>query len=264
MLAALDERLLASPPGAGRRGATRLGRRRAPGASRGRSSRRGPRLRHLPYRSPRRRGRARAASVAGDSRAPDRRHRRRARTACTALRAGRARGHRLASSHVWSLRVLRAGHENLCDRPEFTGWTVDGGYAEYVVAPEAFVYPIPAGFADLRGGPAALRGHHRLSLAATLGNRHGVAARPHRLRRGRARGDSGRAPLGRRGLRDHPRAPSPRPGPCELGAVWAGGAAKSPPSVSTPPSCSPLPVSSSHRRSRCSARGACSCSAAST
>jgi propanol-preferring alcohol dehydrogenase len=50
------------------------------------------------------------------------------------------------------------GMENLCDAPVFTGYSVNGGYAEYAVANANFVYPLPEGLDDLHAAPMLCAG----------------------------------------------------------------------------------------------------------
>ena len=100
-------------------------------------------------------------------------------------------------------RYCTSGRENLCDRARFTGYDLDGGYAEWAVADERFCFPIPDGYGDLAGRAAALRRADRLPLAAP--RRRRGAARPLRLRRGRAHRRAGGASRGAASLRVHPR-----------------------------------------------------------
>ncbi len=66
----------------------------------------------------------------------------------------------------------RSGRENLCDSPEFTGYSVNGGFAEHTIAHEDFVYPIPDGFHDLQAAPllcAGIIGFRCLRLSGIAG-----------------------------------------------------------------------------------------------
>jgi propanol-preferring alcohol dehydrogenase len=63
----------------------------------------------------------------------------------------------------------RGGLENLCPNARFTGYDVDGGYAEYAVAPADFCYPIPAIFSDENAAPllcAGIIGYRSYRLTA--------------------------------------------------------------------------------------------------
>ena len=118
--------------------------------------------------------------------------------------------------------------ENLCLHARFTGYHVDGGYADYAVAPEAYVYPIPSAFSDDEVAPllcAGIIGYRALRLSAVKpGQRlglYGFGASAHiAIQVARHWGCS----VFVCSLREEHRALAR-----ELGAVWVGGAADSPP-----------------------------------
>jgi propanol-preferring alcohol dehydrogenase len=61
-----------------------------------------------------------------------------------------------------------SGRENLCFEAKFTGYQVDGGYAEYAVVPARFAYPIPSIFSDDQAAPllcAGIIGYRALRLS---------------------------------------------------------------------------------------------------
>ncbi len=118
--------------------------------------------------------------------------------------------------------------ENLCLHARFTGYHVDGGYADYAVAPEAYVYPIPSAFSDDEVAPllcAGIIGYRALRLSGVKpGQRlglYGFGASAHiAIQVARHWGCS----VFVCSLREEHRALAR-----ELGAVWVGGAADSPP-----------------------------------
>ena len=118
--------------------------------------------------------------------------------------------------------------ENLCPSAEFTGYHVDGGYAEYAVVPESFAYPIPKAFTDDEVAPllcAGIIGYRALRLSGVKpGQRlglYGFGASAHiTIQVARHWGCS----VYVCSLREEHRALAR-----ELGAVWVGGAAESPP-----------------------------------
>jgi alcohol dehydrogenase, propanol-preferring len=64
-------------------------------------------------------------------------------------------------------RYCQSERENLCDYAQFTGYQLDGGYAEYTVADERFCFPIPTGYPDLQAAPllcAGLIGYRSLMM----------------------------------------------------------------------------------------------------
>ena len=118
--------------------------------------------------------------------------------------------------------------ENLCSSAEFTGYHVDGGYAEYAVVPESFAYPIPKAFTDKEVAPllcAGIIGYRALRLSGVNpGQRlglYGFGASAHiTIQIARQWGCA----VYVCSLREEHRALAR-----ELGAVWVGGAAESPP-----------------------------------
>ena len=118
--------------------------------------------------------------------------------------------------------------ENLCPSAQFTGYHVDGGYAEYAVVPESFAYPIPKAFTDEEVAPllcAGIIGYRALRLSGVKpGQRlglYGFGASAHiTIQVARHWGCS----VYVCSLREEHRALAR-----ELGAVWVGGAAESPP-----------------------------------
>jgi alcohol dehydrogenase, propanol-preferring len=125
-------------------------------------------------------------------------------------------------------RYCRAGQENLCDDARFTGYTVDGGYAAYTVADERYCFPISDAYTDIEAAP--------LMCAGLIGYRSLVKA-----------GDAERLGIYGFGAAAHIIAQVAvfqgrevyaftRPGDTdgqqfarELGAIWAGDSATTPP-----------------------------------
>jgi len=118
--------------------------------------------------------------------------------------------------------------ENLCPSAQFTGYHVDGGYAEYAVVPESFAYPIPKAFTDGEVAPllcAGIIGYRALRLSGVKrGQRlglYGFGASAHiTIQIARHWGCT----VYVCSLREEHRALAR-----ELGAVWVGGEAESPP-----------------------------------
>jgi len=118
--------------------------------------------------------------------------------------------------------------ENLCPSAQFTGYHVDGGYAEYAVVPESFAYPIPKAFTDEEVAPllcAGIIGYRALRLSGVKpGQRlgiYGFGASAHiTIQVARHWGCT----VYVCSLREEHRALAR-----ELGAVWVGSAAESPP-----------------------------------
>ena len=118
--------------------------------------------------------------------------------------------------------------ENVCSSAEFTGYHVDGGYAEYAVVPESFAYPIPKAFTDDEVAPllcAGIIGYRALRLSGVKSGQrlglYGFGASAHiTIQVARHWGCS----VYVCSLREEHRALAR-----ELGAVWVGGAAESPP-----------------------------------
>jgi propanol-preferring alcohol dehydrogenase len=120
------------------------------------------------------------------------------------------------------------GRENLCLSARFTGYQVDGGYAEYAVATARYVYPIPRSFSDEEAAPllcAGIIGYRALRLSGIQpGQRlglYGFGASAHiAIQVARHRGCS----VYVCSLREEHRRLAR-----ELGAVWVGEAAQTPP-----------------------------------
>ena len=118
--------------------------------------------------------------------------------------------------------------ENLCPSAQFTGYHVDGGYAEYAVVPESFAYPIPKAFTDEEAAPllcAGIIGYRALRLSGVKPDQrlglYGFGASAHiTIQIARHWGCT----VYVCSLREEHRALAR-----ELGAVWVGGAAESPP-----------------------------------
>jgi propanol-preferring alcohol dehydrogenase len=134
------------------------------------------------------------------------------------------------NSACGACRHCLAGNENLC--PEFvaTGRDVDGGYAQRMIVPERFAHPIPDGLADASAAPLLCAGAigYRSLRSTGLGNgkRLGLTGF----------GASGHLVLAM-ALRRYPfmevyvfaRNPEERAFAQELGAVWTGDTAATPP-----------------------------------
>jgi propanol-preferring alcohol dehydrogenase len=125
-------------------------------------------------------------------------------------------------------RYCVSGRENLCPRARFTGYDIDGGYAEAMVADERFCFPIPHGYPDLQAAPllcAGLIGYRALRMcgdAETIGF-YGFGSSAHILCQVAA--GQGRRVFAFTRPGDEEGQAFAR----ELGAVWAGGAAETPP-----------------------------------
>jgi propanol-preferring alcohol dehydrogenase len=128
-------------------------------------------------------------------------------------------------------RFCLSGRENLCETADFTGWTVDGGYATHLLAAADFVHPIPSPLTDAQAAPllcAGIIGYRCLRLSgiqnwrgARLGI-YGFGAAGHiAIQIARARGAE--VYVCTRDREHHQRLAR------ELGAVWAGDAAATPP-----------------------------------
>jgi len=122
----------------------------------------------------------------------------------------------------------KRGAENLCDRARFTGYDLDGGYAEYALADARFCFAIPASYDDLTAAPllcAGLIGYRSLVMAGeaeTLGL-YGFGAAAHiiaQVARYQGREVFAFTRPGDRAAQEFAR---------ELGAVWAGSSAETPP-----------------------------------
>jgi len=122
----------------------------------------------------------------------------------------------------------RSGRENLCAQARFTGYDIDGGYAEYTVAHERFCFPLPPEYGDVAAAPllcAGLIGYRALRLAgeAPRLGLYGFGAAAHiAVQVARHRGQEVYAftKPGDAAGQDFARG---------LGAVWAGGSDRTPP-----------------------------------
>jgi propanol-preferring alcohol dehydrogenase len=122
----------------------------------------------------------------------------------------------------------RSGRENLCLQAVFTGYHRDGGYADYAVAPASFLYPIPGEFTDVEAAPllcAGIIGFRALRLSGVQpGQRlglYGFGASAHiTIQVAKHWG----CEVYVCSLREEHQALAR-----ELGAVWVGGAAATPP-----------------------------------
>jgi len=123
----------------------------------------------------------------------------------------------------------RKGMENLCENALFTGYTINGGYAEYVVANEQFCFPLPTQYASASGSPllcAGLIGYRSYRMigehATNLGI-YGFGAAAHILTQVAVYEGKHVYAFTRRGdIEGQSFA-------LELGAIWAGDSAQSPP-----------------------------------
>jgi len=127
-------------------------------------------------------------------------------------------------------RYCIEGNENLCPDFRATGRDVDGGYAEYMTVPEDFAHPIPALFSDLEAAPllcAGAIGYRSLRLTG-LQDRQNLGLTGF--------GASGHLVLKmvqqlypRTKVFVFARSAAERAFARELGAVWAGDTAETPP-----------------------------------
>jgi len=124
------------------------------------------------------------------------------------------------------------GAENLCAEFRATGRDVNGGYAEYMVVPERFAYPIPAIFTDAEAAP--------LLCAGAIGYRSVALTNMAKGKRIGLTGFGASAHLVLKMIRyQYPesevyvfaRSEKERDFALELGAVWAGDTADSPPNL---------------------------------
>jgi propanol-preferring alcohol dehydrogenase len=122
----------------------------------------------------------------------------------------------------------RSGRENLCRRARFTGRDVDGGMAEYTVADERYCFALPDGYPDAQAAPllcAGLISHRALRMcgsARRLGL-YGFGAAAHILTQvARSEGREVYA-FTREG------DGAAQAFALELGAIWAGHTAETPP-----------------------------------
>lgn len=125
-------------------------------------------------------------------------------------------------------RHCRAGEENLCEYARFTGYSVDGGYAEQVIADARFCFPLPVDSPAAELAPllcAGLIGYraYRAAGSGTNLGLYGFGAAAHLLAQvARAQGRRVFAFTRAGDLQSQAFAR-------ELGAVWAGSSAESPP-----------------------------------
>ena len=121
----------------------------------------------VPHRPPPRRGRPAPAPRRRRARPRGRRRGRRGRAGrATGSALGDRVGRRLAARTRAGAAGTAAAAPRTCARPRFTGWDADGGYAEYAVVDEATPTALPDRVRRRRGGPAAVRRHHRLPRPA--------------------------------------------------------------------------------------------------
>jgi propanol-preferring alcohol dehydrogenase len=126
-------------------------------------------------------------------------------------------------------RYCRSGQENLCESARFTGYHVDGGYAEAATIGEDFCYPLPPAFSDEHAAPLLCAGiigyrSYRLSGAKAgdcLGL-YGFGASAHIVLQFARHLDCQVYVFTRTAV--HAALAK------QLGAVWTGDAAQSPPS----------------------------------
>jgi len=124
----------------------------------------------------------------------------------------------------------RSGNENLCADFEATGRDVNGGYAQSMTVPEGFAYRIPAFFTDAEAAPllcAGAIGYRSLRLTNIQDGQNlglvGFGASAHLiLKMARHRYPHTRVFVFARGAQERAFAR-------ELGAVWAGDHAETPP-----------------------------------
>ena len=125
-------------------------------------------------------------------------------------------------------RFCRRGAENLCLHPRFTGWDDHGGFARHALVDEAYAYRIPERFGDLEAAPllcAGIVGYRSLKRAAVPpGGRlgiYGFGASAHLVAQVAIAA----------GVEVYvcTRAAAARELATELGAVWVGEAAETPP-----------------------------------
>ena len=126
-------------------------------------------------------------------------------------------------------KYCRTGKENLCENALFTGYTIDGGYAEYTVAYEKYCFPFSEGYANASGTPllcAGLIGYRSYSMigdhVTNLGI-YGFGAAAHILIQLAIYQNKKIFAFTREGDKDA------KTFALNLGAVWAGDSAQSPP-----------------------------------
>jgi propanol-preferring alcohol dehydrogenase len=153
----------------------------------------------------------------------------------TGPRANKYRpGDRVGVAWIYSAcgecRLCRSGQENLCPDFRATGRDADGGYAEFMAVDEDFAYPVPEALSDAEAAPllcAGAIGYRSLKLTGlqdgqTLGLT-GFGASGHLvLHLVRHRFPRSRTYVFARDEKEQEFAR-------ELGAVWAGNTAETPP-----------------------------------
>lgn len=125
-------------------------------------------------------------------------------------------------------RYCRRGAENLCPSSTYTGWDADGGYAEYLTAPADYVYPLPEDLPAEKLAPLLCAGiiGYRALLRCDLPPRgrlgiYGFGASAHITAQiAMAQGAS---------VYVMTRSPAAQELARELGAVFVGGSADTPP-----------------------------------
>ena len=123
----------------------------------------------------------------------------------------------------------RGGRENLCDHPLFTGYTKNGGFAQHTLAVAQYCFPLPDAFDDVHVAPllcAGLIGFrcYRFAPGTKLGI-YGFGAAAHILVQV--------ALADKREIYAFTRSDD-ESAQCfarEMGAVWAGSSAESPPEL---------------------------------
>ena len=121
------------------------------------------------------------------------------------------------------------GKENLCENALFTGYTLDGGYAEYTVAYEKYCFPLSEEYANASGAPllcAGLIGYRSYSMIghhATKLGIYGFGAAAHILIQLAIYENKKIFAFTREGDK------AAQTLALNLGAVWAGNSAQSPP-----------------------------------
>ena len=129
-------------------------------------------------------------------------------------------------------RFCRSGQENLCDNARYTGYQLDGGFAEYCVADAGFCLRLPQQNDEVNGAIrmapwlcAGLIGYRALRMtgdAEHLGF-YGFGASAHLLIQ--VARQQGRSVYAFTRAADQASQAFAR----QLGAIWAGGSAESPP-----------------------------------
>ena len=121
-----------------------------------------------------------------------------------------------------------SGRENLCAKARYTGYQIDGGYAEFTLADHRFCFPISDEYTDAEAAPllcAGLIGHrsYRMTGKAERLGIYGFGAAAHII--AQVAVHEGRKVYAFTRPDDADAQNFAR----ELGAVWAGSSAQSPP-----------------------------------